>query len=60
VVFLVVSAGMLRLADENYPFWNRTISTLFTPIAASLLAAFWPLGLSYAKELMGASAAAKA
>lgn len=59
VVFLVVSAGMLRLADENYPFWNRTISTLFTPIAASLLAAFWPLGLSYAKELIG-SAAAKA
>lgn len=60
VVFLVVSAGMLRLADENYPFWNRTISTLFTPIAASLVAAFWPLGLGYAKELIGASAGAKA
>lgn len=43
VVFLVVSVGLLRLSDENYPFWNRTVSTLFTPIAASCLAAFWPL-----------------
>jgi hypothetical protein len=60
VVFLVVSAGMLRLADENYPFWNRTISTLFTPIAASLLAAAWPHGLGYIKGLIGSAAAGKA
>ena len=52
VVFLVVSAGMLRLADENYPFWNKTISTLLTPIAASLLAAAWPHGLGYIKGLV--------
>lgn len=57
VVFLVASAGMLRLADENYPFWNRTVSTLFTPIAASALAAFWPAGVQYAKGLLGAAAA---
>lgn len=56
VVFLVVSAGMLRLADENYPFWNKTISTLFTPIAASLLAAAWPYGLPYVKGLAGSAA----
>jgi len=59
VVFLVAAAGMLRLADENYPFWNRTVSTLFTPIAASLAAAFWPLGLGYAKGLLGAAGAAR-
>ena len=59
VVFLVAAAGMLRLADENYPFWNRTVSTLFTPIAASLVAAFWPLGLGYAKGLLGAAGAAR-
>jgi hypothetical protein len=41
VVFLVVSVGLLRLADENYPFWNRTVTALFTPIAASAIAAFW-------------------
>lgn len=57
VIFLVVSAGMLRLADENYPFWNRTVSTLFAPIAASCLAAFWPLGAGYVKGLAGAGAA---
>lgn len=59
VVFLVAAAGMLRLADENYPFWNRTVSTLFTPIAASLAAAFWPLGLGYAKGLIGAAGVAR-
>lgn len=59
VVFLVAAAGMLRLADENYPFWNRTVTTLFTPIAASLAAAFWPLGLGYAKGLLGAAGAAR-
>lgn len=55
VVFLVVSAGMLRLADENYPFWNKTVSTLFAPIGASLLAAGWPAGLSYLKGLAGSA-----
>ena len=60
VVFLLVSAGMLRLADENYPFWNKTISTLLTPIAASVLAAAWPHGLGYIKGLIGAAAAGKA
>ncbi len=59
VAFLVAAAGMLRLADENYPFWNRTVATLFTPIAASLAAAFWPLGLGYAKGLIGAAGAAR-
>ena len=59
VVFLVVSAGMLRLSDENYPFWNKTISTLFTPIAASLLAAAWPQGLVYIKGFIGSAAAGK-
>jgi len=57
VVFLVVSAGLLRLADENYPFWNRTVSTLFAPIGASLLAAFWPAGMSYVKGLAAGAAA---
>lgn len=57
VVFLVVAAGMLHLADENYPFWNRTLSTLFTPIAASLLAAGWPQGMTYVKTLLGSAAA---
>jgi hypothetical protein len=60
VVFLVVSAGMLRLADENYPFWNRTVSTLSAPIGSSLLAAFWPAGSAYAKGLLGTGAAGKA
>lgn len=59
VVFLVVSAGMLRLADENYPFWNKTVSTLFAPIGASLLAAYWPAGLNYIKGLAGSAAAAR-
>ena len=53
VVFLVVSAGMLRLADENYPFWNKTVHTLFTPIAASCLAAGWLNGVSFLKSLPG-------
>jgi len=53
VVFLLVSAGLLRLADENYPFWNRSVSALLAPIAASLFAAAWPHGLSYAKGLLG-------
>ena len=60
VVFLVVSAGMLRLADENYPFWNKTVSTLLAPIAASLLAAAWPHGLIRIKGLLGAAASGKA
>lgn len=55
VVFLVVSAGLLRLADENYPFWNKTVSALFAPIGASLLAAFWPLGLKYAKGMLASA-----
>ena len=59
VVFLVVSAGMLRLADENYPFWNKTISTLLAPIGASLLAAAWPYGLNYIKGFLGSSALGK-
>jgi hypothetical protein len=61
MIFLMVSAGLLRLADENYPFWNRTFSTLLTPIAASCLAAGWDQILPAAKGLLGrAAAAAKA
>jgi hypothetical protein len=41
VVFLVISSGLMRLVDENYPFWNKTITTLFAPIAAACLAAGW-------------------
>ncbi len=41
VAFLLLSAALLRLADENYPFWNRTIKTLSTPILASCVAAGW-------------------
>lgn len=57
VAFLVASVGLLRLADENYPFWNRTVSTLFTPIAASCAAAFWPLGFGWLKGLLAGGAA---
>ncbi len=53
VLFLVTSAGLLHLADENYPFWNRTLGTLLTPIAASCAAAFWPAGKVYLKSLAG-------
>jgi hypothetical protein len=57
VLFLVVSAGMLRLADENYPFWNKTIATLFTPIAASCMAAGWLHGAGFLKGLLGPATA---
>ncbi|MDD2804256.1 MAG: hypothetical protein PHV33_01775 [Elusimicrobiales bacterium] len=60
VVFLVVSAGLLRLADENYPFWNKAVSTLSAPIGASLLAAYWPAAAAYAKGLLGAAASGEA
>lgn len=53
VVFLVVSAGLLRLADENYPFWNKTVTTLFTPIAVSCMAAGWLHGAGFLKSLVG-------
>lgn len=58
VIFLVVSAGMLRLADENYPFWNKTVSALAAPIGASLLAAYWPALLAKAKGAIAAKAGA--
>lgn len=58
VVFLVVSAGLLRLADENYPFWNKTVSALTAPIGASLLAAYWPVLLAKAKGALAAKAGA--
>lgn len=51
VMFLLVSAGLLRLADENYPFWNRAVSALAAPIAAALLAAGLPKGLAALKGL---------
>jgi len=57
VVFLVVSGGMLRLADENYPFWNKTVTTLFMPIAASCLCAGWLHGAGFLKVLAGSRAA---
>ncbi len=49
VVFLVVSAALLRLADENYPFWNRTIAALASPITAACLAAGWHRGFGMLK-----------
>ena len=52
VVFLVVSSGLMRLVDENYPFWNRTITTLFTPIAASCLATGWAQAGGFIKMLL--------
>lgn len=57
VVFLVVSAGLLRLADENYPFWNKTIKTLFTPIAVSCISAGWLRGAVFLKGVAGSAAA---
>lgn len=59
VVFLVISAGLLRLVDENYPFWNKTVTTLFTPIAVSCLSAGWLNGAGLLKSLLGAGAALK-
>ena len=53
VFFLVLAVGLLRLADENYPFWNRTISALFTPIAASFIAAFWLIIAGEVKGIVG-------
>ena len=55
VVFLVVSCGLLRLVDENYPFWNKTITTLFTPIAASCLAAGWGQAAGLGKAVLSFS-----
>lgn len=52
VVFLVVSAGLLRLADENYPFWNKTVTTLFVPIAVSCVSAGWLGGAGFLKGLL--------
>lgn len=59
VVFLVVSAGLLRLSDENYPFWNKTVTTLCTPIAVSCAAAGWLHGAAFLKTLLGSAAALK-
>ena len=59
VVFLLVSAGMLRLADENYPFWNKTMHTLLTPIAASCLAAGWLNGAGFLKTMLASASALK-
>ena len=59
VVFLVVSAGLLRLADENYPFWNRTVKTLFAPIAVSCISAGWLGGGGFLKGIMSSAAALK-
>lgn len=53
VVFLIAAVGMLRLADENYPFWNRTVSALVTPVAASVIAAFWITMASGLKDIVG-------
>lgn len=53
VIFLIAAVGMLRLADENYPFWNRTISALFTPVAASAIAAFWLVIAVNFKDILG-------
>lgn len=53
VVFLVISAGLLRLVDENYPFWNKTVTTLFAPIAVSCLSAGWLNGAGLLKTLIG-------
>jgi len=52
VVFLLVSSGLLRLVDANYPFWNRTVSTLFTPIAAACLASNWGRAEGFVKMLV--------
>lgn len=52
VVFLVISAGLLRLVDENYPFWNKTVTTLFAPIAVSCLSAGWLNGAGFLKTLL--------
>lgn len=54
VIFLVVSAGLLRLADENYPFWNRTIAALGSPITAACLAAGWHRGFGLLKGALAA------
>ena len=59
VVFLVVSAGLLRLADENYPFWNRTVKTLFAPIAVSCISAGWLGGGGFFKSLLSSASALK-
>jgi len=59
VVFLVLSAGLLRLADENYPFWNKTVTTLFAPIAVSCLSAGWLNGAGMIKGLLGSASALK-
>lgn len=59
VVFLVLSAGLLRLADENYPFWNRTVTTLFIPIAVSCISAGWLNGAGFLKGVLSSAAALK-
>jgi hypothetical protein len=41
VVFLLVSAFLMRLVDLNYPFWNRTISSLILPLLAVLVVFGW-------------------
>ncbi|MBU2572872.1 MAG: hypothetical protein KKH28_02190 [Elusimicrobia bacterium] len=52
VIFLIVSAALLRLADENYPFWNRTIAALFTPITAACLTLGWWRGVQFLKSAL--------
>lgn len=54
VTFLVISAGLLRLADENYPFWNRTIAALGSPITAACVAAGWHRGFGLLKGALAA------
>lgn len=55
VIFLAVSSGLLRLADENYPFWNRTVAALAAPIVASCLASGWVRGGGLLKSALSAA-----
>ena len=41
VVFLLVSAFLMRFVDLNYPFWNRTISSLILPLLAVIVVFGW-------------------
>lgn len=49
VGFVLVSAGLMRMVDLNYPFWNETVRALVIPIAASALVIGWDYVLPAAR-----------
>ena len=50
VGFILASAGLMRMVDLNYPFWNETVRALMLPIAASALVVGWDYVLPAARS----------